>query len=345
MKFILKLVLALTFLFICTVAGGYIYIDQAVKKPLKFSDGYIYHLKSGSSLSRLAHDLTSQGVLESPYPLLIYARFNQVGKNLHAGEYELSNGISSLDLIQILEKGQVLKYYITFVEGWSFREIFKEFKSHKKLEVTLDEEKFENIMSILGKKDIHPEGQFFPDTYQYQAGMTDVDVLKRAHDRLNEVLDDEWNRRSPSLPFDTKYQALIMASLVEKETGAPQERPEISGVFSRRLKKRMRLETDPTVIYGLGKDFKGNITKAHLRKKTAYNTYRIHGLPPSPIALVGREAINAAVNPKEGTSLYFVAKGDGTHYFSDTYDEHLTAVRKYQIKQRKKDYRSSPASE
>ena len=345
MKLIIKL-----FLFLCLLAVGALaalayYVNYTIQQPINFPDNYIYNLSAGSSLSKLTKDLSKEGLLPSPYPLLIYARVNKLGNNLHAGEYEFKSGMNSLEIIKLLEKGEVLKYYITFVEGWSFREIYKEFKKHEKIKITLSENDFEKIMAkIDGKKELHPEGQFFPDTYQYQTGMSDIQILKRAHQRLTNVLNEEWEKKASELPYKNAYEALIMASLVEKETGAPEERPEIAGVFVRRLNLKMRLETDPTVIYGLGKDFKGNITRAHLRKKTAYNTYRIHGLPPTPIALVGREAINAALNPKAGETLYFVAKGDGTHYFSKTYAEHLKAVRKYQIKERKKDYRSSPSN-
>ena len=198
-------------------------------------------------------------------------------------------------------------------------------------------------MQRLGLDGQHPEGRFFPDTYRYVRGMSDSDLLRQAHEKLTRVLDEEWQQRAEGLPYREPYQALIMASLVEKETGAAHERGEIAGVFIRRLRLGMLLQTDPTVIYGLGERYTGNLTRAHLREPTPYNTYTNPGLPPTPIAMVGREAIRAALNPRAGDSLYFVARGDGTHVFSRSLDEHNRAVREYQLK-RRADYRSSPAA-
>ncbi|KXK71685.1 aminodeoxychorismate lyase, partial [Pseudomonas monteilii] len=194
----------------------------------------------------------------------------------------------------------------------------------------------------LGHTGVFPEGRFFPDTYRFVRGMTDVELLQQAYMRLDEVLAKEWAERTTDLPYRDPYQALIMASLVEKETGIPQERGQIAGVFVRRLRLGMMLQTDPTVIYGMGERYNGKITRADLREPTPYNTYTITGLPPTPIAMVGREAIHAALNPSDGTSLYFVARGDGSHVFSDDLDDHNSAVREFQLK-RRADYRSSPA--
>ncbi|KPY81855.1 Uncharacterized protein ALO94_00140 [Pseudomonas syringae pv. spinaceae] len=197
-------------------------------------------------------------------------------------------------------------------------------------------------MAKIGHPDVFPEGRFFPDTYRYVRGMTDAELLKQAYNRLEEVLDEEWQARSSEAPYSNPYQALIMASMVEKETGVPQERGQIAGVFVRRLKLGMQLQTDPAVIYGMGERYNGKLTRANLREPTPYNTYVIAGMPPTPISLVGREAIHAALNPVAGSSLYFVAKGDGSHVFSDDLDAHNSAVRDYQLK-RRADYRSSPA--
>jgi UPF0755 protein len=197
-------------------------------------------------------------------------------------------------------------------------------------------------MDKLGHSGVFPEGRFFPDTYRFVRGMSDADLLKKAYDRLDEVLAKEWNQRSADVPYKDPYQALIMASLVEKETGVPQERRQIAGVFVRRMEMGMLLQTDPTVIYGLGDRYNGKLTRAHLKEPTPYNTYMIAGLPPTPIAMVGREAIHAALNPANGNSLYFVARGDGSHVFSDDLDAHNNAVREFQIN-RRADYRSSPA--
>ena len=212
----------------------------------------------------------------------------------------------------------------------------------EKIEHTLNGLSDSQVMDKLGHTGIFPEGRFFPDTYRFVRGMTDVELLKTAYDRLDEVLAKEWNQRATDLPYSGPYQALIMASLVEKETGVPQERGQIAGVFVRRMAIGMMLQTDPTVIYGLGDRYSGKLTRAHLKEATPYNTYMIPGLPPTPIAMVGREAIHAALNPVDGSSLYFVARGDGSHVFSDDLDTHNNAVREYQLK-RRADYRSSPA--
>ncbi|HEX8543689.1 MAG TPA: endolytic transglycosylase MltG, partial [Pseudomonas sp.] len=228
------------------------------------------------------------------------------------------------------------------VEGWNFRQVRAALAKQPKLEQALTGLSDNELMAKLGHPDVYPEGRFFPDTYRYVRGMTDVELLKQAYNRLDEVLDEEWAKRAADVPYVDPYQALIMASLVEKETGVPQERGQIAGVFVRRLRLGMLLQTDPTVIYGLGERYNGKLTRAHLKEATPYNTYVIAGLPPTPISLVGREAIHAALNPVSGSSLYFVARGDGSHVFSADLDAHNAAVREYQLK-RRADYRSSPA--
>ena len=240
------------------------------------------------------------------------------------------------------QRGEVVQYSLTLVEGWNFRQVRSALAKHEKIEQTLDGLSDSEVMAKLGHEGVFPEGRFFPDTYRFVRGMTDAQLLEKAYDRLDKVLAQEWEQRDPAVPYATPYQALIMASLVEKETGVPQERGQIAGVFVRRMKIGMPLQTDPTVIYGLGERYTGKLTRAHLREPTPYNTYTIPGLPPTPIAMVGREAIHAALHPADGTSLYFVAKGDGSHTFSDDLDAHNSAVREFQIK-RRADYRSSPA--
>jgi UPF0755 protein len=236
----------------------------------------------------------------------------------------------------------MVQYSLTLVEGWNFRQVRAALAKDEKLEQTLNGLSDSQVMDKLGHSGIFPEGRFFPDTYRFVRGMTDADLLKKAYDRLDEVLAKEWNQRAADVPYTEPYQALIMASLVEKETGVPQERGQIAGVFVRRMEMGMLLQTDPTVIYGLGDRYNGKLTRAHLKEPTPYNTYMIAGLPPTPIAMVGREAIHAALNPADGNSLYFVARGDGSHVFSDDLDAHNNAVREFQIN-RRADYRSSPA--
>jgi UPF0755 protein len=236
----------------------------------------------------------------------------------------------------------MVQYSLTLVEGWNFHQVRAALAKEEKLEQTLKGLSDSQVMDRLGHSGIFPEGRFFPDTYRFVRGMTDAELLKTAYQRLDDVLAKEWSQRAADLPYTGPYQALIMASLVEKETGVPQERGQIAGVFVRRMEIGMLLQTDPTVIYGLGDRYNGKLTRAHLKEATPYNTYMISGLPPTPIAMVGREAIHAALNPVEGTSLYFVARGDGSHVFSDDLDAHNNAVREFQLK-RRADYRSSPA--
>ncbi|MGE8452074.1 MAG: endolytic transglycosylase MltG, partial [Pseudomonadales bacterium] len=245
-------------------------------------------------------------------------------------------------LIGIWQRGEVVQYSLTLVEGWNFRQVRSALAKSDKLQQTLAGLSDSQVMEKLGHGGVFPEGRFFPDTYRFVRGMTDAELLEKAYDRLDEVLAKEWGKRADDAPYSDPYQALIMASLVEKETGVPQERGQIAGVFVRRMQIGMLLQTDPTVIYGLGERYTGKLTRAHLKEATPYNTYVIAGLPPTPIAMVGREAIHAALNPVPGKSLYFVARGDGSHVFSDDLDAHNSAVREFQLK-RRADYRSSPA--
>jgi len=261
---------------------------------------------------------------------------------LHSGEYRMTPGMTAQDLIGLWQRGEVVQYSLTLVEGWNFRQVRSALAKHEKIEQTLAGLSDSEVMDKLGHPGEFPEGRFFPDTYRFVRGMTDVQLLEKAYGRLEKVLAQEWEQRDPDVPYADPYKALIMASLIEKETGVPQERGQIAGVFVRRMKIGMPLQTDPTVIYGLGERYNGKLTRAHLREPTPYNTYTIPGLPPTPIAMVGREAIHAALHPVPGSSLYFVAKGDGSHTFSDDLDAHNNAVREYQIK-RRADYRSSPA--
>lgn len=313
----------------------------ALRQPLSLSEERLLEVPNGATPGGLLNRLEAEGVLEGALWLRLYWRFNLDGKGLHSGEYRLSPGQTAADLLGQWQRGEVLNYSLTLVEGWNFRQLRAALAAQERLEQTLSGLDDAAVMQRLGLDGQHPEGRFFPDTYQYVRGMRDVDLLRLAHEKLGRVLDEEWRRRAEGLPYKDSYQALIMASLVEKETGAAHERAEIAGVFVRRLRLGMLLQTDPTVIYGLGERYAGNLTRDHLREPTPYNTYTNPGLPPTPIAMVGREAIRAALNPADGDTLYFVARGDGTHVFSRSLDEHNRAVREYQLK-RRSDYRSSP---
>jgi UPF0755 protein len=317
-------------------------IDSALEQPLNIAQEELLEVPKGTTPNRTFIRLEADGVIKDAFWLRVYWRFNLAGQPLHSGEYRMVPGMTVNGLIDLWKRGEMVQYSLTLVEGWNFRQVRAALAKDEKLEQTLNGLSDSQVMDKLGHSGIFPEGRFFPDTYRFVRGMSDVDLLKKAYDRLDEVLAKEWNERAAGVPYTEPYQALIMASLVEKETGVPQERGQIAGVFVRRMEMGMLLQTDPTVIYGLGDRYNGKLTRAHLKEPTPYNTYMIAGLPPTPIAMVGREAIHAALNPVEGNSLYFVARGDGSHVFSDDLDAHNNAVREFQIN-RRADYRSSPA--
>lgn len=316
--------------------------DSALKQPLNLTQEQLLDVPAGATPTGTFNRLEADGVLEGAFWLRLYWRFNLDGQPLHSGEYRMTPGMTAQGLIGLWQRGEVVQYSLTLVEGWNFRQVRSALAKHEKIVQTLSGLTDSEVMDKLGHPGVFPEGRFFPDTYRFVRGMTDVEFLKKAYNRLDDVLAQEWSKRAADAPCTDPYQALIMASLVEKETGVPEERGQIAGVFVRRLKIGMLLQTDPTVIYGLGERYNGKLTRAHLKEANPYNTYMVAGLPPTPIAMVGREAIHAALNPVPGSSLYFVARGDGSHIFSDDLDAHNAAVREFQLK-RRADYRSSPA--
>ena len=314
----------------------------ALHQALNLDAEYFIEVPAGATPGGVLNRLQADGVLSNAFWLRLYWRFNLREQALHSGEYRVMPGNTALDLLSLWRRGEVVQYSLTLVEGWNFRQLRSALQRETRLDQQLAELSDAQLMERLGLPGLNPEGRFFPDTYRFVRGMSDLDLLKQAHARLEQVLAEEWAARAEGLPYKEPYEALIMASMIEKETGVPEERGEIAGVFIRRLRIGMRLQTDPTVIYGMGERYNGRITRADLREPTPYNTYTIDGMPPTPIALVGREAIHAALNPAEGSSLYFVARGDGSHVFSNTLEQHNRAVREYQLK-RRADYRSSPA--
>jgi UPF0755 protein len=278
-----------------------------------------------------------------PYPDLVrlYGRWTGLDQQIKRGEYRLPPQSTALSLLQLLTSGKVIQYRVTLPEGITLARAVEILAQQEELEHELTGPDDPRILALVEPYE-EAEGLFFPDSYHFARGDSDWEVLQRAHRVMLDTLADEWGEREPDLPYETPYEALVMASIIERETGLPEERRDIAGVFVRRMKKGMRLQTDPTVIYGLGETFDGNLKRSHLKDSdNPYNTYRHHGLPPTPIALPGRAAIHAALHPRKGSSLYFVARGDGGHVFSDTLAEHERAVRKYQL-QRRADYRSSP---
>jgi UPF0755 protein len=315
---------------------------SALEQPLNLVEERLLEVPAGATPGGVLNRLQAEGVLHDAFWLRLYWRFNLRDQPLHSGEYRLTPELKVRDMLALWRRGEVVQYSLTLVEGWSFRQVREALARESKLELTLSELGDEQLMERLGQPGVNPEGRFFPDTYRFVRGMSDLDLLKQAYARLEMVLAEEWQARAEELPYKEPYDALIMASMIEKETGVSEERGAIAGVFIRRLRIGMRLQTDPTVIYGLGERYKGRLTRAHLREVTPYNTYQIDGMPPTPIALVGREAIHAALHPVAGKSLYFVARGDGSHVFSNSLEAHNRAVREYQLN-RRADYRSSPA--
>lgn len=299
-------------------------------------------IQSGQSLGKLATELSNEQWLRHPKVWLAYARYKGLATQIQAGRYRLEADFSPVQLLNKFVDGDVELRQLRVIEGSRYADMLQIVRGNAAIEQTLTDWSEDALKKILGlAPEMALEGWFYPDTMLFAEGTTDISLLKAGYARMQEVLASEWQRKADNLPYETAYEALIMASIVEKETGRASERAEIAGVFVRRLNKRMRLQTDPTVIYGLGPDFDGNIRYRHLREDTPYNTYTRAGLPPSPIALPGRAAIHAALHPADGETLFFVAKGDGSHYFSRTLEEHEKAVREYQLK-RRKDYRSSP---
>lgn len=291
---------------------------------------YLLTVSTGQSFSSLSNQLEQAGIITSSFDFRVYARFTGKAELVQAGEYVLTEGMSALDLLDKMVSGDIFYWQLSIPEGWTLAQAIRQIQRHPQVVTTLDLMDGQQLQSLFATE-FYPEGLFFPDTYNFSTGTSDRDLLNRGAKMMQGVLAEEWQRRAVGLPFNTPYEALIMASIVEKETGLAEERPLIAGVFVNRLLNNMRLQTDPTVIYGLGDSFSGNLTRADLQAVTPYNTYRINGLPPTPIALPGRDAIAATLNPALNDYFYFVAKGDGSHYFSSTLEEHNAAVARYQL--------------
>ena len=310
--------------------------QQFLDAPLNLPEQIAYKVERGAVLGQVAADLKAQGVLAKPLYLRLLGRQRGDAGQIKAGEYALTPGLTPTSLLDLLVSGKVIEYGLTLIEGWTFAQVMAAVRADPILIRTLPENaSAEAVMTALGHPGVHPEGRFFPDTYLFPRQTTDIQLLGRALDRMTEVLAEEWSARAPDLPLESADDALVLASIIEKETGLASERAEIAGVFVRRLRKGMLLQTDPTVIYGLGESFDGDLRRRDLKQDTPYNTYTRPGLTPTPICMPGRESIHAALHPAEGDALYFVATGDGGHYFSATLEEHNRAVRRYQIEKRR----------
>lgn len=327
-------------------AGYFVYdIYRFSQMPINVDvDGFEFEVQSGDTLKKVSRSLYQSNVINRPRYLEVIARVKGKASHIKTGEYHFQSGITVESLLDKLVKGEVIQYSATIIEGWSFNEMMSALAKHEKLRHTLKDKSGKEVMTLLGKPGVHPEGWFLPDTYSFTKGTTDLEFLKRAHKAMEQTLASAWEKRQQSLPLKTSYEALILASIVEKETGVESERPAIAGVFIRRLNKRMRLQTDPTVIYGMGDNYKGNIRRKDLKTDTPYNTYTRSGLPPTPIALPGKDAIYAALNPDDSKNLYFVSRGDGSHVFSSNLRDHNNAVIKYQLKGRYRPFSSMPRS-
>ncbi len=321
-------VLAVTLL----VTAALLHLRYQFDQPLHIPQtGYILDVPSGTTLQALAARLASDGMLDSPLTLALYGRITGQARRIKAGEYDLVPGITPRLLLQRLVAGRVRLHSLTIVEGWTVHDLLRAMHDHPAIRRTLPDTDPATLIRTFNLPASGPEGWFFPDTYHFPRGTSDTEVLRQAHERMRMMLDRIWAQRGKGLPLQNEYEALILASIVEKETALDLERSRVSGVFLRRLQAGMRLQTDPTVIYGLGTAFDGNLTRHHLESDTPFNTYTRNGLPPSPISLPGEQSLLAAVRPDESRALFFVASGngDGSHVFSETLDEHNSAVRRY----------------
>jgi len=305
---------------------------RSFQQPINQPGLNSYEVKAGSHLRRLAKDFEARGWVENANIFHYWYRLQGKAEAIKAGEFPLNSGDSVADLMQRIVTGQTLQHPVAVVEGARFRDFRAALKAAPGLKQETAAWTDAQIMVAMGAPDQHPEGMFFPDTYLYSKGTSDLTILRQAYQRMQQTLQREWAAKADGLPLKNAYEALILASIIEKETGLGSERAEIAGVFVRRLQKGMKLQTDPTIIYGMGDRYDGNIRRKDIREATPYNTYVIRGLPPTPIALPGAAAIHATLHPADGEALYFVAKGDGSHYFSATLEEHNRAVRKYQLK-------------
>jgi len=328
-------VLAIFLLLTATLgcAGWWFWHDMQTQlhSPLNLAADIDFTIKPGMSLQAVCKELQRTELMPQAYYLLLEARLRQNARQIKAGEYLIKHGTTPLQLLDQFVAGKVKEYALTLIEGWTVAQVLHEIKNNGHLAQTLNGNERGQLLQALGiTEEQNPEGLFFPDTYHFPGNSTDVELLRRARVRMQQILAEEWQQRADGLPYNSPYEALIMASLVEKETGLPEERPLIAGVFVRRLQKRMPLQADPTVIYALGDQFTGDIRKLDMAIDSPYNTYTNSGLPPTPIALAGRDSLHAALHPDGGSALYFVAKGDGAHHFSDTLNEHEKAVARYQ---------------
>jgi UPF0755 protein len=332
---LLKALLAL-FLLATVAVGGWLWqrYEGFADTPLALAGSErILTVERGDGFTDILGKLRELGVDEGhDLEWKLLAQEMGVLSRLQVGDYSIRHGITPSQLLRKLERGDVIHYRFTIVEGWNLRELRAALAADERVVQTLHELDDAALMKALGRDGLHPEGRFLPETYHYTRGMSDVDLLRRAMLAMDKALAEAWEGREEGLPIETPDELLTLASIIEKETGKASERPEIAGVFVRRLRLGMRLQTDPTVIYGMGSAYDGNIRRRDLTTDTPYNTYTRGGLPPTPIAMPGRAALEAAARPLPGNTLYFVSRGDGSHVFSASLAEHNRAVACHQLK-------------
>lgn len=309
-----------------------LHVRQFLKTPLDVPEqGSSFEILPGTPFGSVSDELERRDMISNGDLLRVYAGWTGQASSVQAGEYLIEPGTTARQLLTQFTSGAVRLYAFTIIEGWDHRDLLEALHDHPQIEASMADEDWPAFLTELGAEIHWPEGLFLPETYRFARGTSDRSVLTQAFRLMQEALDEEWQARAENAPVKSPYEALILASIVEKETARADERQRIAGVFARRLQQGMRLQTDPTVIYGIGTAFDGNLTRRDLQTDTPYNTYTRHGLPPTPIAMPGRDAIHAAVHPAEGEELFFVATGlgDGSHYFSKTKDEHDAAVQEY----------------
>ncbi len=313
-----------------------IWMIYYARTPLNISpEAQEITINPNSSLKSIANQLVAQHVIPNAWQFVLLVKVLKKQSLLQAGNYTLNRNVNPYQLVLSLNHGKTTQGGITFIEGKTFKEMRLKLAHHDAVKSTIQTLSDQSVMQLVGNSESHPEGLFFPDTYYFDRNTQDITVLKRAYESMHEKLEKAWLGRDDHLPYKSPYEALIMASIIEKETGKASERKMIAGVFINRLRIGMRLQTDPTVIYGLGDQYDGNIRRKNLESDTPYNTYTRAGLPPTPIAMPGLASIEAAMHPAETKALYFVGKGDGSHVFSSTLAEHNRAVIKYQLKSKK----------
>lgn len=332
MKRLLFIIAVLLAVLLTGLVAGSIQFNRFLNSPVTVpEDGLSFVIEPGSSFGKVSQQLADLGVIDRPEWFRRYAGWTGEAAAAQAGDYRIEAGSTPADLLKQFAAGDVQLYSFTIIEGWNHWELLAALHDNENIEPELSAEGWVEFLRELGAENIHPEGLFLPETYRIPRNTTDKALLTQAYSLMQEVLEEEWAGRTEGLPVATPYEALTLASIVEKETARADERARIAGVFVRRLQKRMRLQTDPTVIYGIGPAFNGNLTRKDLRTDTPYNTYTRGGLPPTPIAMPGRAAIHAVLHPEDGKELYFVATGldDGSHKFSETKAQHDAAVAEY----------------